>query len=80
MLTLRTRRESLQPTNDEACSESREGLWWSILKVEKFCLTARLDASPVGVGVGPGSPIASIEHRTTHLPARSFALMRTSLK
>lgn len=56
MLTLSTRGESLQPPNDGACSESREGLWWSILKIEKFCLTARLDAFPVGAGGTPGSP------------------------
>lgn len=55
MLTLPTRRESLQPMNDGTCSEMREGLWWSILKIEKFCLTARLDAFPAVGGGWPGS-------------------------
>lgn len=73
MLTLPTHGESLQPSNDGACSESREGLWWSILKIEKFCLTARLDAFPVGAGVGQGPRrTRTVHHRP--VPSRnSFA-------
>ncbi len=56
MLNPPTPSESLQARNGGACSDSAKGLWWSILKIEKFCLTARLDAFPAVGGGGPGSP------------------------
>lgn len=62
MLTLPSHAASLQPTNRAACNVSRGRLWWSILKIEKFCLTARLDASPVGAGGKPGSPTHQMVH------------------
>lgn len=57
MLTLRTLTKKLKALSGVASSSFCHDLWWSIQKIENFCLTARLDASPVGVVGRPGSPV-----------------------
>lgn len=69
MLTLPSHLELLQPADGAACSNSREGLWWSILKIEKFCLTARLDASPAVGGVPQGPR----QHRACSMMRRTVS-------
>ena len=56
MLTLHTPAKRLEARGCAASSRSKEGLWWSIRKIEKLSVTARLDAFPAGVGGVPGSP------------------------
>lgn len=56
MLTLPTPVKRLEARGCAASSGSKKGLWWSIRKIEKLSVTARLDAFPAGVGGVPGSP------------------------
>ncbi|WP_144411503.1 hypothetical protein [Azotobacter chroococcum] len=46
----------LKARHSAAYSGSESVLWWSIRKIKKLSVTARLDAFPAGVGGVPGSP------------------------